>query len=90
MPLHLLGKSGYKSSTHLLSIYHEAGYKVQVTTTISTEKGSAWTASGLGLSNESGGSESALYAVTFAFDLSNAADQKAFEQMFCRRPLPFA
>jgi hypothetical protein len=72
-----------------LSIYHEAGYKVQVTTTVSTEKGSAWTASGLGLSNESGGSQSALYAVTFAFDLSNAADQQAFET-FCRLRLPFA
>ena len=71
-----------------MSIYHEAGYKMQVTTTVSTEKGSAWTASGLGLSNESGGSESALYAVTFAFDLSNATDQQAFEK-FCRLPLPF-
>ena len=84
-----IAKSGYKSSMHMLSVYHAAGFNVQVTTTVSTEKGSAWTASGLGLSNESGGSESALYAVTFAFDLSNPADQRAFEA-FCKRPFPFA
>jgi len=84
-----IGKSGYKSSTQLLSVYHAAGYKVQVTTTVSTEKGSAWTAGGLGLTNESGGSESALYAVTFEFDLSNPGDQRLFET-FCKRPLPIA
>ena len=85
-----LGKSGYKSSTHLLSIYHEAGYKVQVTTTVSTEKGTApGQQADSGCRTESGGCESALYAATFAFDLSSAADQQAFEK-FCRLPLPFA
>jgi hypothetical protein len=82
-----LGKSGYGSSGYQISVFHVGGTKVQVTTSATTEQGSAWTASGLGLTNESGGSESHLYAVTYEFDLGNKPEGAAFET-FSRMPLP--
>lgn len=82
-----LQKSGYKSSGHQISVFHVKGTAIQVTTSVTTEKGSAWTASGLGLTNESGGSESGLFAVTYEFDLGNKSEAATFES-FCGMPLP--
>jgi hypothetical protein len=82
-----LGKSSSTSSGFQLEVTRVAGTTIRVTTTVSTESGGGWSASGLGLTNVSGGSESEAFSVTYEFDVAKAAEGAAFE-MFCRFPLP--
>ncbi len=82
-----LGKSSSTSSGFQLEVTRVKGSTIRVTTTVSTESGGGWSASGLGLTNVKGGSESEAFSVTYEFDVSKAGEGAAFE-MFCRFPLP--
>lgn len=82
-----VSRSGQTSSGHELSVFHASGTIVQVTYTVTGAEGSDWGISGAGLSNQKGGSESTLYAVTYEFDLGSKEGAQAF-QTFVALPLP--
>lgn len=56
-------------------------FTVEVTTIVSGTEASAWGISGLGLTNEKGGSSSTLYEVVFACDLKTPAGQSEFTNL---------
>lgn len=81
-----VGKSGQQTTGGETSVLHVGANTVHVTATVTANEGSDWSISG-GLSNDKGGSEGTLYAVTYEFDLGNPEGQRAFES-FATVPLP--
>lgn len=82
-----VSKSGHSTTSGELSVRRVGPVTVHVTATVAKEKGSDWGISGGLLSNESGGSESTSFAITFEFNLGTKEGTQAFER-FVSFPLP--
>ena len=82
-----LSWSKHSSDGHSLSVFHKDELTLQVTTVVTTERGSDWSLATIGFADTKGGSNSNLFEVTYEFDFHSEAAKTAYET-FCALRLP--
>ena len=82
-----LSWSKHSSDGHSLSVFRKDECTLQVTTVVTTERGSDWSLATVGFADTKGGSDSNLFEVTYEFDFHSEAAKTAYET-FCALRLP--